>query len=1256
MLDFVSIKTSTKKDGRKSDGEPVISIFPEFNVQKTSDLMVKGGKFYAIWDEEKGRWSTDEMRVAELIDKAIDEKCQEYPDDTKLSPKKMRDFSTKKWTEFQSYVGSIADNFHELDCQVTFSDYDIKKRDYISKTLSYPLKQGDIKAYDELMSVLYDPVERQKIEWAIGSVFSGDSKKIQKFLVLYGPGGTGKSTVLNIIEMLFEGYVGIFDARSLTNNSTFGLEAFSGNPLVSVQHDGDLSKIEDNSKFNSIVSHEKLMVNEKYKSTYSARFNSFLFLGTNKPVKITDAKSGIIRRLIDVSPTGDKIPFQRYQILMQQIPFELSAIAWHCMQVYFDLGMSAYDAYRPIEMIGATNDFFNYMLDCYDIFVKNDGTTLAQAWELYKVYNDEANVRYPYSRRIFSEELKVYFREFATRKRLADGSYIRNVYSGFITDIFNYRVEEIGKKDAVKEQMLELNAKQSALDKILADCPAQYANEDGTPEMKWSNVKTKLKDLDTTRLHYVKVPENHIVIDFDLKEPGGEKSLARNLKAAIKWPDTYAEVSKSGKGVHLHYIYGGDVKELAKVYDKDIEIKVFSGNSALRRMVTRCNNVPLSIISSGLPLEKGGDKVVNFEGIKNEKALRTLIEKNLNKDIHPATKPSIDFISKILQEAYDSGMHYDVTDLRPRVMAFANNSTNNALYCIKQVSQMQFHSEEPDDGVDWDDDTIIFYDVEVFPNLFVVVYKVRGSDIEPIKLVNPTPLEIENLVRSRLVGFNNRRYDNHILYARIMGYSNEQLFKLSQRIINGSKNAMFREAYNLSYADIYDFCSKKQSLKKWEIELGIHHQELGLPWDDSVEEYLWDKVADYCVNDVMATEAVFEARQADFKARELLAELSGLTVNDTTRMHATRIIFESDRHPQEKFVYTDLSEMFPGYVYESGKSHYRGEDPSEGGYVYAEPGIYSNVALLDVESMHPTSLIELNLFGPYTKRFEEIKNARLAIKHGDHDYIKGALNGKLVPYLENEEDAGNLSYALKIIINSVYGYTSARFDCEFRDPRNIDNIVAKRGALFMIDLKNAVQEKGYTVAHIKTDSIKIPDADDEIIEFVKEFGLRYGYNFEHEATYDKLCLVNDAVYVARDENGWTATGAQFAVPYVFKEMFSKEPIEFEDFCETKTVTGTSSLYLDMNEALPEGVHDYKFVGRAGRFTPIRPGHGGGILLREKDGKYYAATGTKGYRWMESEMVLGLGKEGDIDVSYYDNLVDKAKKTISQFGEYEELVK
>jgi len=369
---------------------------------------------------------------------------------------------------------------------------------------------------------------------------------------------------------------------------------------------------------------------------------------------------------------------------------------------------------------------------------------------------------------------------------------------------------------------------------------------------------------------------------------------------------------------------------------------------------------------------------------------------------------------------------------------------------------------------------------------------------------------------------------------------------------------------------------------------------------------------------------------------------------------------------------------FPGYEYINGKNMYRGVDLGKGGYVYSEPGMYENVALLDVASLHPHSIIAMNCFGDYTERFHDILNARIYIKHKDFDKARQMLGGALAPYLDDEAQADNLAQALKIAINSVYGLTSASFDNPFRDPRNDNNIVALRGALFMKTLQDEVMAKGYTVAHIKTDSIKIPNADRAIIDFCMNFANQYGYIFEHEATYSRMCLVNKSTYIARyatveecdhlygdgysktskdtvkecKKHGgqWTATGAQFQESYVFKTLFSKEPIGFKDYCETKEVKGT--LYLDMNEDLPEGEHCYRFVGRIGSFCPIISGAGGGELMREAEGKYSAATGTKGYRWMEGETVKALHKEDCIDISYFNKLVDEAVTDISKYGDFE----
>ena len=1322
MYDFVEIRAKQIKRNE-------INVVADFIAKPSKDLMIRAGNFYAGWDEATGLWTKNPYQVTNNIDVDINSAFKEvsahFPDSI-VKPLYFREYTNKKWNEWVNYCKIIPDNWKCLDTKIAFSNTEVKKEDYASRRLSYPLKEGDHSAYDTIMSTLYDHDERDKLEWAIGAIISGDSKDIQKFIVLYGAPGSGKSTVIKIIELLFEGYCGYFDAKSIVqSNNQFSLEPLKDNPLIAIQTDGDLSKIEDNSRLNSLVSHESMLINEKHKGQYPMRINSFLFMSSNKPVKITDSKSGVLRRLIDVNPSGRTLPFVKYMTLMNQVQFELSGIAWHCFQKYKKMGINYYDKYRPMEMVSATNDFYNFVEDNYEFFSDPMGVTLEAAWVEYQKYASYAAFVTKYSRRVVQEELKNYFDTFKERHA---GRY--KVYLGFRKDKFNYeKLREQEEEQGVEgcEFVLKLECTESLFDKLYSDCLAQLGGEDEAPEVKWTNVKTKLKDIDTRRLHYVLVPENLIVIDFDIKDENGKKDPVANLVAASKWPPTYAEFSKSGGGIHLHYIYDGDVTKLSRFYDEGIEVKVFKridgtrGFGSLRRKLSKCNDIPIATISSGLPL-KGEEPVINYETVKNEKAIRTLIVRNLNKEYHPDTSSSINFIYSILEEAYKSGEPYDVTDMRPAILTFASRSTNQASRCIDLVAKMHFKSEEPGQGGGYREDApIIFFDVEVFPNLLLVCWKYRGTKPEEtVKMINPTPDEIKRLFDYRLVGFNNRRYDNHIIYAAYLGYSNECIYKISQEIISrdkndSNKNCFFSEAYNLSYADIYDFASEKMSLKKWEIKLGIHHQELGLPWDQPVDEKLWSKVADYCVNDVVATEAVFEARHADYITRQLLADMSGLTVNDPNRLHITKILVGNDKKPNH--VYTDLAtgkqisdgplppdngliNAFPGYqlVWDKIKDSdgkekmvphnmYRGTDVGFGGYVFAKPGMYTNVALLDVGNMHGASIVALNKFGEYTKNYAELRTARMAIKAKRFDEARALLGGKLgrsideierLPKGSEEQNKAinDLQKALKLILNSTYGIAAATFDNPLRDPRDKNNIIALRGALFMRTLQDEIVNRGFDVIHIKTDSVKIPNATPEIINYILEFGRKYGYEFEHEATYQKMCLVNNAVYIAKyDDQGvrnkggehaneWTATGAQFAQPYVFKTLFSKEKIEFEDMCEAKETSKGLGLYLDFNEGKNENEHGYQFIGRVGQFCPIKSGHGGGILVRELDGKFHAATGTKKeklpkgsdeepvYRWLESEYVKLKGMEDAIDRSYYQRLVDDAAEDISKFGDLE----
>ena len=1415
-MDFYEVRSKTVK-GR-------IEVYPEFIVDHSDDLMVRGKDFYAIWDEDKGLWNTKRMDARKAIDKDIRSKAEEIT--VKERQKRKEDptyqekpvdamtlwgYSSNQWEKFLKYMASKKDDYVQLDTKIAFQDTPVKKKDYISRRLSYSPAPGNCDAWETLISTLYEPEEREKIEWAIGSILTGESRKIQKFLVFFGPQGTGKGTILSIIMKLFDGYYSTFKAENLVRgDDQFNLDFLASNPLLVIDADSKLNKIESNATLNKLVSHEQVQVNEKFKGRYPVKPICMLMLGTNYPVKITDAKSGIIRRLIDIEPSGRLIlPESRYDMLMEQVEFELGAIAWHCMEVFKGLGRSYYSGYVPERMMYRTDAFFNFMEEKAQTFIDNDGVSANDLWNMWKDFCQQSGVDFTRKRFEIIDEAKNYFQNFDLTKRVGNIQY-RSWFSGLKTEKFHHetqedrqarkRAERISKAEEEKqakmaaEQVvsesvesavaepakdfqplsfgwLKMDQTKSLLDELLKDYPAQYEIHDEStgqnrPEFKWEKVKTTLKDLDTSRTHYIRGLGQLICIDFDIRNIEGVKDAIKNLEAAGsgKWKPTYAEFSNSGKGIHLYYWYDGDISQLSSIFSEDIEIKVYPEDSlrALRRRVTYCNDLPIAHISSGLPLKE--KKVINWEGVKDDRHLRNMILQAIKKECRPygeepKTVTCVKWIGDILQNAQEQGMNYDVRDLGEAIYAFAAHSSHNKEECIKLYYDMELmwpKEEKPANNIiepGYDKDApIIILDCEVIRNVTLVVYKElepdgvaavykKPKDIQKkcVRMFNPKPRDIEQLLGMKIVGHNVTGYDNYILWALWLGYTPEQIFQVSQDIIVNGNRLPWREAKNVSYTDTYDVSSEKKGLKKIEIEMHIPHKEMEIDWSKDLPESEWERLAQYCENDVLATEAYFLSKkwQADFKARKIQSELTGLNVNTSTNNQSAQIIFGDVKEPWHEFNYPDLKKMFPEYRFENGKSYYGDELVGEGGRVYAEPGSYYDVITFDVASMHPTSIIVENGFGPYTKNYADLYEARLAIKHKDYEKARKLFNGRLAPYLENDKDADDLSYALKIVLNSVYGMTAAPFQNRFRDPKNRDNWVAKRGALFMEKLRREVQKRGGHVIHIKTDSIKLVKPSQELKDFVIQFGKDYGYTFEIESHYERICLVNNAVYIAlraKDDPGWlkeckkakekaeetetpyieptrwTATGAQFAHPFVFKKLFSRRPMDFWDFCETKTVK--TSLYLDMNENLPDVSgyekekakiasrikklkkellrdditvfdkekitnelndlpndiavldeeiakgHHYVFVGKAGEFMPVLPGSGGGLLMRkETDGSYGYATGAKGFRWVESESMQNLDDwKKYIDIRYFRGLSDVAIETINQFDDFELFVK
>lgn len=1250
-MDFYKINV---KKSKSNNAIADYIVYPDFLYINSNDLICKGGEMYAFW--YNNQWNTRMYDLISIIDNDITKKVIEvknaYPGKS-VAARYMRDNETKLMNAFSLYSKLVEQSDAPFNTRIFFDDETPKKKDYSTNKLGYHPIEGPTPAFDEMFDLLYNRSELDKIMWFIGAILTNNTYNIQKFLYLYGPTGTGKGTALKLIKMLFEGYYGILDLGWLTGSSEFSTCQIQELPLL-IDDDCNLSNMKDDRNLLKLTGHDPIIVNIKHRIPFQINFNGFVIAASNQRYKVRDIDAGITRRAVVASPTHKKHKSENYRRLFDQLKFELPHIAYKCIELFNEKGIYYYENYFDVNMSKETDIIFAFMRENYE-FLGNE-TNLKKASLYFKTFLEDLGLDTKGHKKRMSLELPRYYEKYYEQKKI-DGEVVKNVYSGFKYEtVFPDKIMNMTSNTIDNIPETNMIEQPSVLDEVCKNYPAQYANKEGFPLYKWDNVKTTVNDIDTSKLHYIRLPDNHIVIDFDLKNKEGEKDLNLNLKAASKFPPTYMEVSKSGKGLHLHYIYDGDVTTLSRLYEDDIEIKIFSGNASLRRKLSICNNLSIAHITSGLPKKKKGGNILYKDVeiiIWNEKKMRTAIANNLNKVYHANTRPSVDFIVHIFEQAEKTGVKYDLRDMKNDIIAFASSSTHQSQECLKRIKSINYCTidlikDTPDfqkNKTIVKDDDIVFFDVEVFPNLFVVVYK--QYEKSKVKLINPTKQQILDLLEMNLVGYNNRRYDNHILYARALGEDNLSLYRQSQRIINDktANTGMYSAAYELSYADIYDYISDKKSLKAWEVELGLTHDESEFSWDKPVPEDQFERIAEYCGNDVDATEAVFKHTYSDYLARLILSDLSQLSVNATTNSHSMQFIFGDDKEPQKKFIYTDLSTIFPGYKFEYGKSSYRGEDPSEGGYVYSEPGVYEKVALLDIESMHPTSLELLNYFGPYTKRFSEIKKARLYIKHGEINKLKDVLDGILVKYIDNGTDLKTLSDALKIVINSIYGLTAAHFDNRCKHPDNIDNIIAKRGSLFMIDLKYYVQSLGYKVCHIKTDSIKIPNYDDFIVNKIFEFGKQYGYNFDFEAVYDKMALINKSVYIAHydvewmNQNNkkikeeWTATGKQFAEPYVYKTMFSNEDIIDTDFAQIKQ-TKKHPMYLGDS-----------FVGK---FANVYSSYSGEELqtIDDEEKRSYV-TGTKGFKW---KLFQDFKSINDVDIEYYNLLVKSAYDNIIDVGD------
>jgi hypothetical protein len=129
---------------------------------------------------------------------------------------------------------------------------------------------------------------------------------------------------------------------------------------------------------------------------------------------------------------------------------------------------------------------------------------------------------------------------------------------------------------------------------------------------------------------------------------------------------------------------------------------------------------------------------------------------------------------------------------------------------------------------------------------------------------------------------------------------------------------------------------------------------------------------------------------------------------------------------------------------------------------------FENVVLLDVASMYPNIIININALGKATERYKEMKDERITIKHTDK--VK--------------------SDALKLILNMVYGNLKNQYSPLFNPKAALS--VCVYGQIALYELGKRLSKVG-TIVQLNTDGVAfIPHGDYEGIweQWEEDFNLK----------------------------------------------------------------------------------------------------------------------------------------------------------------------
>lgn len=424
---------------------------------------------------------------------------------------------------------------------------------------------------------------------------------------------------------------------------------------------------------------------------------------------------------------------------------------------------------------------------------------------------------------------------------------------------------------------------------------------------------------------------------------------------------------------------------------------------------------------------------------------------------------------------------------------------------------------------------LYFYDVEVFKYNSLVVFKnIEGETVSVFSssldglgeyidkglVVGKGFNGLEKFITGKtLVGYNNYHYDDYIIQAMIDSALNNKTLEERQKVIKSWNDSIINKKSTINMKKI-DCCKtidcmqqidvSRPGLKKIEGNMGMSIVESDV--DFNIDRPLTPKenleTVKYCEYDVKATIEVFKMRHEYFSSKDALVNM----IEDKNlqekayKWNTTSIVGQLLRSKDKLRQGLHVKDEFMDYVDEEVKDMWSELSHSIdfkfkkrkvvveefdnviefgwGGLHGAPKGFIKahNVRLMDVNSMYPNILINLNGLRDKTLEYQRILKYRLELKH----------TGK------KKEQA-----PYKLILNSTYGLLNNKYS-QLNNP-HLAYSICVNGQIAVYELAKRLANIGAKVININTDGVAYTingDIDQRVKEqWEKEFNLKLDVDY-----------------------------------------------------------------------------------------------------------------------------------------------------------------